>query len=35
VFLAASLLGHWQLRGYGTEAVEPNCTGTFVGRLGL
>ena len=28
-------LGHWQLRGYGTWAVEERATGAFVGRVGL
>ncbi len=28
-------LGHWELRGYGTWAVEERGTGEFVGRVGL
>ena len=28
-------LGHWDLRGYGTWAVEEKGTGAFVGRVGL
>ena len=28
-------LGHWELRGYGTWAVEERATGEFVGRIGL
>ena len=28
-------LGHWELRGYGTWAVEERATGAFVGRIGL
>ena len=28
-------LGHWELRGYGTWAVEERATGNFVGRVGL
>ncbi len=28
-------LGHWELRGYGTWAVEERATGLFVGRIGL
>jgi RimJ/RimL family protein N-acetyltransferase len=28
-------LGHWELRGYGTWAVEEKATGEFVGRIGL
>lgn len=28
-------LGHWQLRGFGTWAVEEKATGLFVGRIGL
>jgi RimJ/RimL family protein N-acetyltransferase len=31
----AMLLGHWQLRGYGTWAVEEKSTGQFIGRIGL
>jgi RimJ/RimL family protein N-acetyltransferase len=31
----AMLVGHWQLRGFGTWAVEERDTGTFVGRVGL
>src|SRR6185436_17390463 len=27
--------GHWDLRGYGTWAVEERGTGSFVGRIGL
>src|SRR5690348_1531342 len=32
--LAASL-GHWQLRGYGTWAVERKSDGAFMGRVGI
>jgi RimJ/RimL family protein N-acetyltransferase len=32
--LAASL-GHWQLRGYGTWAVERKSDGAFIGRVGM
>ncbi len=28
-------LGHWELRGYGTWAVEERGSGDFVGRVGL
>ena len=28
-------LGHWQLRGYGTWAVEERASGALVGRVGL
>jgi RimJ/RimL family protein N-acetyltransferase len=28
-------LGHWELRGYGTWAVEERSSGEFVGRVGL
>lgn len=31
----AMMLGHWQLRGYGTWAVEERATGALVGRVGL
>lgn len=31
----AMFLGHWELRGYGTWAVEERATGEFVGRVGL
>jgi RimJ/RimL family protein N-acetyltransferase len=31
----AIFLGHWQLRGYGTWAVEERTTRLFVGRVGL
>lgn len=31
----ALLLGHWELRGYGTWAVEERATGALVGRIGL
>jgi RimJ/RimL family protein N-acetyltransferase len=31
----AMFLGHWELRGYGTWAVEERSTGVFVGRVGL
>ena len=31
----AMFLGHWELRGYGTWAVEERGTGEFVGRVGL
>ena len=30
----ATMLGHWQLRGYGIWAVEERATGKFVGRIG-
>jgi RimJ/RimL family protein N-acetyltransferase len=28
-------LGHWELRGFGTWAVEERASGAFVGRVGL
>lgn len=31
----ALYLGHWELRGYGTWAVEERATGALVGRVGL
>jgi RimJ/RimL family protein N-acetyltransferase len=31
----AMFLGHWQLRGFGTWALEERSTGGFVGRAGL
>lgn len=31
----AMFLGHWELRGFGTWAVEERATGLFVGRIGL
>lgn len=31
----AMFLGHWELRGFGTWAVEEKATGSFVGRIGL
>ncbi len=31
----ASIIGHWQLRGYGFFAVEEKATGRFVGRVGF
>jgi RimJ/RimL family protein N-acetyltransferase len=31
----ALMLGHWQLRGYGTWAVEERPSGDLVGRIGL
>jgi RimJ/RimL family protein N-acetyltransferase len=31
----AMALGHWQLRGYGSWAVEERATGQLVGRIGL
>jgi RimJ/RimL family protein N-acetyltransferase len=31
----ATILGHWQLRGYGFWAVEERATGTLIGRIGL
>ena len=30
----AMMIGHWQLRGYGTWAIEETATGRFVGRAG-
>jgi RimJ/RimL family protein N-acetyltransferase len=33
--ILAWLLGHWQLRGYGSWAVEEKGTKSFVGRVGL
>ena len=30
----ALVLGHWHLRGYGLWAVEEQCSGEFVGRVG-
>jgi len=31
----AMLIGHWELRGFGTWAVEERSSGAFVGRVGL
>lgn len=31
----ATILGHWQLRGYGLWAVEEKASGALVGRVGL
>lgn len=31
----ASMLGHWQLRGYGMWALESRQTGEFIGRAGF
>lgn len=31
----AMLAGHWELRGFGTWALEERATGAFVGRAGL
>jgi RimJ/RimL family protein N-acetyltransferase len=31
----AFLMGHWELRGYGTWAVEQRETGAFLGRIGF
>lgn len=31
----ASLIGHWELRGYGYWAVEEKVSGNFVGAVGL
>ena len=31
----ATMLGHWQLRGYGMWALEERQTGIFVGRVGF
>lgn len=31
----ASSLGHWELRGYGTWAVERRSDGAFIGRAGM
>jgi RimJ/RimL family protein N-acetyltransferase len=31
----ATLLGHWDLRGYGVWAVEDAATGELIGRAGL
>ena len=31
----ATMLGHWQLRGYGSWAVEEKTTGKLVGRVGF
>lgn len=31
----AMMLGHWQLRGYGSWAVEERATGQLLGRIGL
>jgi RimJ/RimL family protein N-acetyltransferase len=31
----AMFLGHWELRGFGTWAVEERASGAFVGRIGL
>src|SRR5262245_10650028 len=30
----ATMLGHWQLRGYGQWAVEERASGEMVGRIG-
>ena len=30
----ATILGHWQMRGYGPYAVDDKATGGFVGRIG-
>src|SRR5438552_17778636 len=31
----ATILGHWQLRGYGLWAVEERATGKLLGRIGF
>jgi RimJ/RimL family protein N-acetyltransferase len=31
----ATMLGHWQLRGYGMWAVEDRASGAMIGRIGL
>jgi RimJ/RimL family protein N-acetyltransferase len=31
----ASFMGHWQIRGYGTWAVEEADTGALIGRIGF
>lgn len=31
----ATMLGHWQLRGFGLWAVEERSSGSFVGRIGF
>jgi RimJ/RimL family protein N-acetyltransferase len=31
----ASLIGHWELRGFGYYAVEEKTTGLFIGRVGF
>ena len=31
----ASMVGHWQLRGYGQWVVEEKATGRFADRLGF
>lgn len=31
----ATILGHWQLRGFGLWAVEESSSGAFVGRVGF
>ena len=31
----ATMLGHWQLRGYGSWALEEKATGRLVGRVGF
>ncbi len=31
----AMMLGHWELRGYGSWAVEERATGQLLGRIGL
>jgi len=31
----ATMLGHWQLRGYGLWAIEENTTGQLIGRAGF
>jgi RimJ/RimL family protein N-acetyltransferase len=33
--MPAMLLGHWQLRGYDSWALEERATGAFVGRCGF
>ena len=30
----ATILGHWQMRGYGPYAVDDKATGGFIGRIG-
>ena len=32
---AASMMGHWVMRGYGTWAIEEKATGDFCGMVGL
>ena len=33
--IMCSMIGHWQVRGYGPYAVEENATGTMLGTIGF